>query len=446
MNMRIESSYFAKKAFLIETTGARFEFVKDNIKIYQGLDKNARRLLATLSFENEPNFIKVDSTNDHILFGSQDVSIGIYGDSTLIISPKKNQSFEVRGSFKPNYEVRYKGELLLIDEKGGMEIYPQRYEAGYEVKKVALGKIDWTASYKLNAGERVMIAAFPGKTFSWEKSFRCNIITTGGSLGLGVDTFYGQMPSDWEIKRWAKNFHVIIVFFNGFYKDSHINGIENPAGPYIVANEPEFMRFLETAHAAGMKVTVYCSLYSYAHRHKDYAMFYGQISELNDRFNIDGVYVDGLTFDGGGYKIDNKMVNWEMIRRFRQLFGAEGVLIYHGTSLGSPVATVPNIDAYCDATLNGEGVAFQSIDDPYIKYQVRKYGISNTVALWKPGPHPDSITHKDITEAIIRMNGRKRWHGSVRRPVRLGVEYKYYLDLLEESKEAYLESNRQTKN
>jgi hypothetical protein len=443
MNMRIESSYFAKGAFLIETTGARFEFVKNNIKIYQGLDKNDRHLLATLFFENEPNFIKVQSNDDHIIFWSKDLNIGIYGDSTLIISPKIKQDLKCRGNFKPDYQGRYKGELLLIGDKGGMEIYPQRYETGYRIKRIELGKAEWIADYDLNAGERVMIAAFPAREFDWEKSFESNVVFTSGSNGKRVGEPYGKMPSDWTIRRWANTFHIIIVWFTGLYEPSYINGAQDPAGPYIVANEPELRRFLNTAHMTGMKVAVYCSLYSHAHRNRNNANFYDQISKLKNKFSIDGVYIDGLTFDNltfdnRGYKIDDKIGNWEMVRRFRQLFGTEGVIVYHGTSLGSPVATVPNIDSYCDATLNGEGVAFRSVNDPYVKYQVKKYGISNTVALWKPGPHPDSITHKDITEAIIQMNGRKRWHGSAKTPVRLGAEYRYYLNLLEESKKKFL--------
>lgn len=35
MGMRIESSYFDNRAFLIETTGARFEYVNGELKLYQ---------------------------------------------------------------------------------------------------------------------------------------------------------------------------------------------------------------------------------------------------------------------------------------------------------------------------------------------------------------------------------------------------------------------------
>lgn len=119
MGMKIESPYLADGAFLIETTGSRFEYVNGELKLYQGLDKNTRRLLTTLSFENNYNFIKVESTNDHILLWSTNLNLGIYGDSTCIIAPKIKQQLKCRGNFNPDYEGRHKGELLLIDDKGG---------------------------------------------------------------------------------------------------------------------------------------------------------------------------------------------------------------------------------------------------------------------------------------------------------------------------------------
>lgn len=419
MGMRIESSYFAENAFLIETTGAHFEYVKGELKIYQGLDKTNRRLLSTVIFDNEPNFIKVEANDDHVLLWSDNLNIGIYGDSTCIIAPKVKLELKCTGNFKPDYEGRHKGELLLIDDSGGMEIYPQRHEASYKVRMIELGKKDWIAEYLLNANERVMIVAFPGKHFDWEKSFKSRIIVTHGSVGLGIGNPYGQMPPDHTIRQWTKNFDILVLFYKGLY--------ERPGGdyrrllargPYTVENEPEFRRLLKTAHENGMKVVTYCSLFSYYREFKKFEPFYEQIKALRDKFGIDGVYVDGLTFDYLLSKDDNKIANWEMIRRLRELFGPNGVIIFHGTHnrgthLANPVATAPNIDSYCTATMYGEGVSFDSVDDPYVKYQVRKYGISNTIGMWRYDQKPDSITYEEIIDAVLRMNGREMAYGWV---------------------------------
>jgi len=448
--MKIEGVYQADGAFLVTTTGARFEYSAGELKIYQGLGSDIGRcLVATMTIEDVNEFEKVESNDDHVLFWSEKLNIGIYGDSTCIIAPKEKLDISFKGNFKPDYEGRYKGELLLIDDLGGMEIYPQRYEAGYKVRKIELGKKNWLAEYTLNAGERVMVAAFPAREFDWEKSFKCNIVTTCGSMGLGLGNPYGQMPSDFTIRRWSINFDIITMFFNGLYKKDNLYKRPRPGGPYIVANETEFVRFLRTSHKNGMKVAVYCSLGAFASKHKSFDSFYTQIENLKSKFGIDGVYIDGLTFDN----VDNKIANWEMIRRLRRLFGKDGVIVLHGTHLGRPVATAPNIDSYCDATLNGEGVAFKSVNDPYVRYQVRKYGISNTIAMWKTGPHPPSITYKDIIDATINMNGRKRWGGYVVTdeppprwaphfgkyvwPNQLNPDYKYYLQKLAEQELKY---------
>ncbi|MCK4886336.1 MAG: hypothetical protein KAS96_03050 [Planctomycetes bacterium] len=415
MGMKIESSYFDNGAFLIETTGARFEYANGQLKLYQGLDSKNRRLLSTVIFDNEPNFIKVQSNYDHIIFWSKDLNIGIYGDSTLIISPKVKQDLKCIGNFKPDYEGIYKGELLLIDDLGGMEIYPQRYEAGYEIKRIELGKSDWIADYQLNAGERVMVAAFPGRPFDWEGSFKCNILFTYGSRGLGHGNVYGQMPPDNRVQKWAdEGFNILVIFHEGIYGDIPSKPYPIPCGPYEVVNKPEFERVIRATHASGMRFSPYVSLFYSYYKFRDVELFYTQVEALRNEFGIDGVYIDGLLAEDVENKIDDKIASWEMIRRLRRLFGPNGSIICHGTNRGSKVAAVPNIDSYCTATLNGEGVAFSGPNDPYVQYLVRKYGISNTVALWLPrlSIGPKNFTYNDIINTLLAMNGRQfSWGG-----------------------------------
>jgi hypothetical protein len=449
MGMKIEGVYDQNGAFLVVTTGARYEYVPGEMKIYQGLGSN-KRLISTIKFDQNAVFERVSDNNDHALFWSKNFDIGIYGDSTCIISPKFELDMNCTGNFKPDYEGRYNGELLLIDDKGGMEIYPQRYEAGYEIKRIELEKKDWVADYALNANERVMIAAFPGRKFDWEKSFSSNVVATCGSMGLGENNPYGQMPSDFVINRWSKSFNIIVVFYSGLYKEV------NPGGPYDIANEPEFTRLLRTAHATGMKITAYTSFFYYAYRYKDIKDFEGyfkQVKALRDNFGINGVYIDGCFVDGANNTHENKIASWEMMRRLRELFGKEGVLILHGTHKGNPTGTVPNIDTYCDVTVTGEGIPFKSFDDPYVLYCVKKYGISNTVGVWYRHQVPTYISDKDIIEAVLKMNCRElmgefvvtrepppKWSphfGKYVWPTKLDPIYQYYLQKLREKQQEY---------
>lgn len=81
--MKIVSVYFDDGAFLIVTTGARFEYAAGELKIYQGLGSDVdRRLVATMTIRDVNEFKKVESNDDHVLFWSEKVNIGIYGDST----------------------------------------------------------------------------------------------------------------------------------------------------------------------------------------------------------------------------------------------------------------------------------------------------------------------------------------------------------------------------
>lgn len=433
--MQVESSYFADDSFLIVTTGARFEYVPGEMKIYQGLGNDLdRRLAATLAIEGVGKFEKVEANDDHVLLWSENLNIGIYGDSTCILAPKRKLNIRFTGNFKPDYEGRYKGELLLIDEAGGMEIYPQRYEAGYEVKRIELGKRDWIAEYVLNANERVMVAAFPGRDFDWEKSFKSHLVITTGGFGLDHPYAFGVMPPDDVIKKWSSFLDIIAVHHNGLWKSG------KSWGPYIVANGPEFERLVATAHKHEMKVIAHASVYYFFWKDKNIEHFYQQVKAIYDKYGTDGVYIDGLTFDYKLYKIDNKILNWEIIRRLRQLFGSDGVIVIHDTSLGSPVGTVPNIDSYCDATHNGEGVSFKSINDPYVKYQVRKYGISNTIGLWLRGggAKPDYISDKEVIDALLAMNCRDYWNGYVFwKERRRNLPHKYYMEQLEKLKQKY---------
>src|SRR4030042_4447328 len=154
-----------------------------------------------------------------------------------------------------------------------------------------------------------------------------------------------------------------------------------------------------------------------------------------------------MTFDDSraitGRKIDNKILNWEMIRRLRQLFGKNGIIVYHATNLGTPVATAPNIETYSNITLSGEGVSFDSLDDLYVRYQIRKYGISNSIAVWIYDTKPSYLSKTKVIKALVEMNGRECWNGYEfwRKNDEDNAFYDYYLQELKNSKKAY--ENRQ---
>lgn len=456
--MGITGVFATEGAFLAVTTGARYEYTPGELKVFQGLG-TSKRLLCTMSFDQNAMFERVSDNNDHALFWSDKFNVGIYGDSTCIIVPRVDLTISCTGNFKPDYAGRVDGELLLIDGLGGMEIYPQRYEAGYSVQNVSLKKTAWTAKYKLKAGERVMVAAFPGKEFDWDASFKCNILFTYGGRGLGTGNPYGQMPPDSAVAKWAaQGYNIIAISYEGVYADVPRIPYPAPVGPYVIANEEEFRRVVNAAHANGMRFSVYASLYYSYTKYKDPEVFLKQVKDLQIGYAIDGIYLDGMLSEDTGQKIDNKILNWEMIRRLRQLFGPNGSIIYHCTNRGTPVATVPNIETYCTATYVGEIDYWAPPGSSYVQYQVKKYGISNTVAFWLPYHAPASFTYFDQIDAILAMNGRlldvggvdvltppKTASGKYEWCTLTNSGYQTYLKRLADMKTAHLKNNTQQK-
>ena len=84
--MKVENAYCTDGAFLVATTGARFEYVPGELKIYQGLGD--KRLVASTTIQGKPRFEMVERNDDHVVLWSSELNIGIYGDSTCILAPK----------------------------------------------------------------------------------------------------------------------------------------------------------------------------------------------------------------------------------------------------------------------------------------------------------------------------------------------------------------------
>lgn len=436
--MKIERTYFADVGFLVVTTGARFEYVLGELKIYQGLGNDLeRRLVATLTIDDVGKVEKVEANDDHVLFWSEKLNIGIYGDSTCILAPKVELNISFKGNFKADYEGKSKGELLLIDEAGGMEIYPQRYEAGYKVRRIELGRENWIAKYSLNSSQRVMIAAFPPREFNFEQSYSDRIAHTGG-LPLGKNGEYGgTLPSDQVIRAWSKYVNIICIHSSGLYpgkgdwgKTSYNWFVSRLpykwrfGGPYQPIKPEELHRVVATAHKLDVKVVVYTSpLYYYKSNNAD--AFFEDVQRLYKKFDLDGFYIDGLYRDikyPTGVLRDNKIGNWELMRRLRGLVGPNGILYYHGSGDRTAVAVAPNIDALCDFVLYGEAVKFKDFSDDYIQYQVRKFGISNTIGMIKASRKPTHMTDDYVLDQMLKLHGRARWVTTAQ----LGPDEKWY--------------------
>ncbi len=420
--MRVEKSYLSEDAFLVVTSGARFEYVPGKLKIYQGLDEN-KRLLATMSFDSNAIFQKAESNDDHTIFTSDTFNMGIYADSTLILSPHEILSVTCEGAFMPDYRDRIDGEMILIDEKGGLEILPQQGGPGYKFKNLTFAKNGWTAQYTLYPTQRVMIAAFPPRVFNFKQANDLQIVHTAGAADFKNDMSLGYLPPDNVIQAWSKYASVITIQGSGLYSghgDIKKSGYRYPertpgkwnfGGPYVPLMPNELRRVIRTAHSCGMKVLPYTSVF-FHYAAPDADAYFNDVKQMVDTYRPNGIYIDEMYMDKqfeGGRVLDDKIANWELMRRLRELVGPDGIIYYHGSGGRDALSAVPNIDALADTVLYAEGVPFNSFDDLYIKYKVRKYGISNTIGMIKADKKPDRISMTQVVEVMLKMNNRMRW-------------------------------------
>ena len=405
LGMVIEKVAQLNSTYKVMTTGAVFRIEENEMHIYQGL--STVREISSVHWTEPDSFKLIVQNMDHVVFQGRGLTVAIYGDSTCVIRPDHAVKLKIHGVFKPEYIGRYQGELLMIDQHGGIDICSDRNRKDYPIEFLSDTHKVWKATYDLEKDERLMLAAFPARSFDWEKSYATNIVFTQAAQG----GHYGQMPPEWLIRKWSQYFNIMVLWHNGLYIDQDKK--TTYAGPYEIANPAELLRAIGIAHLVGFKVALYTSFYYFQQKHKSVEAYFREIKHLKDVYQIDGVYIDGLLTETSGHQNDQVFTNWEIIRRLRALFGADGVIVYHGTAYGHSAATMPQVDTYCDATLNGENVPFTSYNDPYIQYQVRKYGISNTVALWKPGPGPYKENERSMIDAVLNMHGRIRYWAGV---------------------------------
>ena len=156
------------------------------------------------------------------------------------------------------------------------------------------------------------------------------------------------------------------------------------------------------------------------------------MKRLRAEFGFDGWYFDGLYYEG------DWMETYRFIRTMRDDVGADGVIYTHCT-LNPPARMCdlycPFVDSYSDFLLRGEGQTIDGPKDPYLRYVVNTYKISNAIATLKgdrmlregaaePVPpqgkrwtlDESRAAWRDVAaplhdqlDVMLRLNGRCRW-------------------------------------
>jgi hypothetical protein len=131
--------------FYVKTTGSEFNFIDSTLHVSQLLSIN--RDIVIMRFEKNEKFDLVEKTFDHVVFRSDLFEIAIYRDSTCIIRCADKSRISFEGQFNPRYIGRFRGELLLIDDKGGVGLCSDLNNKDYHIDFECNKNAEWRALY-----------------------------------------------------------------------------------------------------------------------------------------------------------------------------------------------------------------------------------------------------------------------------------------------------------
>jgi len=403
--MKIDKAVEDKNKIIVKTTGAVFVFDKPTktISVEQRIPK--ARKTANLKFIDSVGWDTLsirDKDTGAVWLKTSDgkFNLRINCDSLLMFSSKEKTTLRVEILFKPINFLSLEGRYRLLDNYGGIGLYPldlSIWKAGYELRlepTTSLGKV-WidgrgVITYNLEPDEIFWVSSAPPKPYDWSKrpSDKRNIAWHNWG-------YSSRAPSDEEIKEWSRFADILLLHTEGtMWK----GGWQRGGVPfwYEPADEKEYKRTIDTAHKQGMKVVVYAapiyfakgllpdatgigkySLEKYGSREnlsdfsgRNFSLYYEEVKHLKDTYGIDGVYLDEL------YP-NNTVRAYIAVRKIRELFGDSGVMVEHNDGNIYNVSLPPSLTSWYDFQNTGESMERYWNNEDYLRYCVSTYNIAN---------------------------------------------------------------------
>ncbi|NOZ23291.1 MAG: hypothetical protein GXP25_19635 [Planctomycetes bacterium] len=422
-HMSVEDAVEEKGIFSIRTTGAvyRLDPATGILTCRQRIEKE--REVAVLKFSTRLGKLRIARKDrDVCVVTGDDVSFGFQGDSLVTIATNKPLEFTVTSKIGTKHFRSTNQHFLAIDDEGGFcavtYARPHLNSPGsmMTTRPEKTSAPGWSAEYRIGEREMAGIAVFPARPFDWDRSFKKRIVNTG------------KCPDLEALREYSKYANVLFLFA-GIYKE-HYAGYCH--APYTVKDPEKLKQTIKEAHKLGMQVICYrhpCS-YIWADIPLDKAI--ADMKAFRKEYKFDGWYFDGLYYAGSW------MDTYIFIRTMRESVGPEGVIYTHCT-LNPPARMCelycPFIDSYSDFLLRGEGQTIRGPKDPYLRYVINTYKISNAIATLKGDkmlregaeeptlPKGKRLTLserramwrkvgcslRDQLDAMLRLNGRCRW-------------------------------------
>jgi hypothetical protein len=406
--MNVEAVYETAERTTVLTTGARYEFDKGVhkgiISCYQRL--NQERLVAHVQFGHPFASLSVEHHDNESVVLHQIVhdtwytKLVVRADGVLEIYSMPRLELQFSGAFLPTYSAQRDGNILLLDDIGGVGIYPS---AWFNLRDTTgLTTRNWQMRYEGDRFCRMYVSVLPPRPFEWARSYRDRI----AHWGVNPPWTFGHCPSVEMITSAAKYANILILHDQIWKGKLSRHGIELVTEEQLIedsaycsytyeaVDEPELHQVVQTAHRLGMKVVPY---FSPTFSMSSGAEFLDMVQHTLEQYGFDGAYFDGVTFD--------LQQGYELIRRARKMLG-DRILYIHSTwePLMSRSVYCPFIDAYADFILRGEHPAdFE--DDAYLRYVLAGYNASNAIGMVCHCYYPADFVQR-IIDKTLSYNGR----------------------------------------
>jgi hypothetical protein len=390
MGMLVEDVAQTDDLIAIVTTGARLQFATDGSSLSARQRIPEDRDLVRFDFSPPLGPLTVERQNEDVcVLTGDDVALSVNPDGLIALGTNRAIEITATSSIGAEHYRLASDNLLAVDEKGGFCMYPeQRLEYDLAASVFTQAPEDtsspgWTATLSAQPRKRVALGIFPPRPYPWEQSFEDRIAHSN------------HYPADESI-RWMAEYCNILVLHQSIYEGG------SSSGPYVILDDAEYARVIATAQDAGMQVLPYFNPGAYTVNDVDKQL--ELLRNHKERYGTDGFYFDGL-----GRKNEWPW-SYYFIRHVRDMVG-DACIYTHSTlnpPVNSPSVYCPFIDTYSDFQLRGEGQIIEGVDDPYLRYVVGTFNISNSIPTLK-GDKMKGADPKQQLQVMLDLNGRARW-------------------------------------
>jgi hypothetical protein len=357
-----------------------------------------------------------------LVAGDGGLRLRINGDSLLMLKTTRALALEYTVRFAPGTVRRHRGNLLILDEWGGMGSYVATGAAAATVSWPRGGPAGGcSVSYALKAGQILWLAVAPPKPFDWESSLRDRVV-----WHWSRQTGY---PSDAQLEEWSRYGNILL-------QQAEMMLWKDWALRFVPRNgTEEFERVNRTCERLGMRNIVYTSPYYFLtgtgkesravnsfdnfavtrfgpadSRGANWPIFLSEITRVMRDYKPDGLYFDGI--------YSSVVRTYLLVRKARELVGDQGLLEFHAT-LSPPGGGVylPQIDTYFNVILRGEGGQGAYQNQEYLRYFVSTRNISNATGVLcnNNAFRLDKAFISGLLDANIRLHFLPTWLNDYRK-------------------------------